>query len=133
MATVIPDISPGELLKRFRGHIFSARPGYPDVLLLKLRDAGGDEWWFSTFYAEFSPSDPSWFMGKTVVAADVDPSGTLKVGFSDGSDLEVRPAPLDPDEPGDDLETWHLITPEDLALNYGPRGIWRLKRADEVV
>lgn len=131
MADVIADISPSDLLSRFRGQIFSARPGYPDVLLLKARDVDGGEWWFSTFYAKFSPSDPDAFLGKRIVAAEPQPDGGLNVGFSDGSRLDVLPVPLEPGEPGDDLETWHLLSPDGLALDYGPGDRWVLEALEQ--
>jgi hypothetical protein len=120
MALVAQNTSPADLLSRFRGQIFSSRPGYPEVLHLKLRDGAGGEWWLSTFYAEYSPSDPEIFLDKTVVTAEMEPSGGLTVGFSDGSRLDVRPIPLEPNESGDDLETWSLISPDGLIVDYGP-------------
>lgn len=126
MGSVTQDISPADLLSRFRGEIFSARPGYPEVLLLKVRDAECGEWWFSTFDAEFSPSDPEVFLGKTIVSADVQSSAKLVVGFSDGSQLEVAPVPLEPDERRDDLENWSLINPDGIVLEYGPGEKWAL-------
>jgi hypothetical protein len=131
MATVIPDISPSDLLEHFRGQILSARPGYPEVIHLKVRDADGGEWGFSTFYAEYSPEDPDFFPGKTVSSADLEPSGKLTIGFSDGSEFNVVPIPLEADEPGNDLETWHLFTPDGLALFYGPRGRWELGQGSD--
>ena len=133
MATVIPDVTPSELLDRFRGKIFRAAPGYPEVIHLRVKDSGGDEWRFSTFYATYSPEDPGLFPGKVISAADLDPSGTLKIGFSDHSEFVVTPIPLEPDDPGEDLETWHLITPEGLSLWYGPRSRWHLGLATDVV
>jgi hypothetical protein len=127
MATVVKNVSPADLLSRFRGQVFAADPGYPEVLLLKVRDDEGGQWWFSTFYAEYSPSDPDAFLGKTVVAADQAPSGNLTVGFSDGSCLEVRPIPLEPGDSGVDLETWDLIAPDGLIVEYGPGERWTLK------
>lgn len=124
MATIVKDITPAELLSRFRGEIFEADPGYPEVLLLKVRDDEGGQWWFSSGYAEYSPSDPNVFLGKTVVSADIHPSGGLTVGFSDGSSLEVRPLPLEPGESVDDLETWDLIASDGLVIDYGPGERW---------
>jgi hypothetical protein len=127
MATVVRNITPTDLLSRFRGQVFAADPGYPEVLLLKVRDDKGGQWWFSSDYAEYSPSDPSVFLGKTVAAADIHPSGGLTVGFSDGSSLEVRPIPLPPGDSGEDLETWDLIAPDGLIVNYGPGERWTLE------
>jgi len=127
MATVAQNFTPADLLRRFRGQIFAADPGYPEVLLLKARDAKGGEWWFSTGYAEYSPSDPGVFLGKTIVAAEIQSSGNLTVGFSDDSCLEVRPIPLPPGDSGDDLETWDLIAPDGLVVQYGPGERWALE------
>ena len=77
MAVVIPDITPAELLRRFRGVVTSSRPAYPDVLHIDVMDAEGAVWWFGTFEATYSPSDPEVFLGKTVTDAELDvPVGT---------------------------------------------------------
>ncbi|MBS1889463.1 MAG: hypothetical protein JSU06_19975 [Actinobacteria bacterium] len=128
MPTVISEVSPLDLLARFRGPVVSSRPGYPEVLLLKVEDAEGEEWWFSTFHAEYSPSDPDLFAGKVVVGANLDVrSGVLTIRFSDASELSVVPIPAEDGEP-DDLESWHLISPDGLVLDYGPGERWVLRR-----
>ncbi len=43
--------------------------------------------------------------------------------FSDDSEFEVHP---EPEEPDDDLWTWHLLTPDGLSLQFRPRGHWTL-------
>jgi hypothetical protein len=129
MSTVIPDLSPADLLGRFRGVIVDAAPGYPENIHLDLKDAAGDEWGFSTWYAEFSPSDPELLLGKTVVDVDFELSGKLTMRFSDGSEFNVLP---EPEEPDDELETWSLLTPDDLSLEFRPRGRWTLGLGSEV-
>lgn len=125
MAVVIPDITPAELLRRFRGVVTSSRPAYPDVLHIDVMDAEGAVWWFGTFEATYSPSDPEVFLGKTVTDAELDvPSGRLTIGFSDHSELTVTPIALPPDEVDEDIESWNLFTPEGLVLNYGPGEHW---------
>ena|ERR1700743_1601796 len=131
MAVVIPDTSPADLLSQFRGPITESQPGYPEVLHLGVRGAKGGAWELSTFDADFSPSDPEVFLGKTVVSADLDPSNTLTIGFSDGSDLKVVPRTLESGEADDDLENWWLSTPDGLALDFGPEGRWRLGKASD--
>lgn len=126
MVTVIPDLSPGDLLDRFRGTITGAAPGYPEVIHLDLRDAAGGDWSFSTFNAEYSPSDPDFFPGKTIVSVDLEASAKLTIGFSDGSNFKVSPGPPEPDDPGDDLAVWHLLTPDGLVLSYMPDSQWEL-------
>ncbi len=130
MVTVIPDLSPSDLLARFRGTITAAAPGYPEVIHLELRDADGGEWSFSTFYAEFAPSDPEFFLGKTVIDVDFERSGKLTMRFSDGSELNVLPEPEGPD---DELTTWQLLTPDNLALWFRPRGRWDLSLGSDIV
>jgi hypothetical protein len=123
MAAVIPDLSPADLLGRLRGTVIRAAPSYPEVIYLDIRDAEGGEWTFSTFYAEYSPSEPEFFLGKTVVDVDFELSGRLTMRFSDGSEFNVLPEPEGPD---DELTTWRLLTPDGLALWFRPRGLWDL-------
>jgi hypothetical protein len=123
MTIVIPDLSPPDLLGRLRGTIVDAAPGYPEVIHLEVKDDDGAVWGFSTWYAEFSPTDPELLLGKTVVEVDFERSGKLTMRFSDGSKFEVRP---EPEEPDDELETWTLLTPNGLVLRFRPRGLWDL-------
>jgi hypothetical protein len=126
MASVISDLSPSDLVGRFRGTIFHAAPGYPEVIHLRAKDADGGEWWFSTFYAEYSPSEPDFFLGKTIVDAHLEPSAKLTLSFADGSEFQVVPGPFEPGESVKDLETWHLYSPDGIALYYGPGSRWEL-------
>jgi hypothetical protein len=130
MASVIPDLSPADLLARFRGTIIDAAPGYPEVIHLALKDATGGEWSFSTCYAEYSPSDPEFFFGKTVLDVDFERSGELTMQFSDGSEFRVLP---EPEEPDDELPTWRLFTPDGLVLRFRPRGHWDLVLSSDPV
>lgn len=130
MAIAIPDISPAELLSRIRGTIIRAAPGYPEVIHLRIEDGEGAIWRFSTFYCEFSPSDPDFFVGKVVVDIQFDRSGRLRMLFADASEFNVLP---EPEEPDDELSTWDLITPDGLSLEFRPRGLWTLRLASEVV
>jgi hypothetical protein len=133
MATVIPDLSPGELLSRFRGRVTEAHPAYPETIQIQVTDAKGGDWWFVTWDADYSPSDPDVVVGKTVVGADFDePSGRLTIVFMDGTHFEAEPVPQD-DEVPDDPEYWQLFTPEGLVLNWGPCRRWRIKRATDPV
>jgi hypothetical protein len=130
MAIAIPDISPAELLARIRGPIVRANPAYPEVIQLRIEDAEGAIWRFSTAYSDFSPSDPEFFLGKVVVDIESERSGKLTMRFSDGSEFNVLP---EPEEPDDELSTWDLITPDGLSLEFRPRGLWTLRLASEVV
>jgi hypothetical protein len=130
MAIAIPNLSPADLLGRFRGTIVRAAPGYPEVIHLTLEDAKGDHWHFSTFYAEFSPSDPEFFPGKAVIDVDFKRSGRLTMQFADGSKFDVLP---EPEEPDDELSTWDLSTPDGLFLRFRPRGLWDLGLGSEIV
>ncbi|HEY2052925.1 MAG TPA: hypothetical protein VGH14_03215 [Solirubrobacterales bacterium] len=129
-STVIPDISPAELLGRFRGRIFTASRAYPETIQFKLRDAEGGEWWLATQWADYSPSDPDAIVGKTVVGAELNErSGDLTLTFSDGTAFRAISRPQE--EPGDDLEHWDLFTPEGLVLIWGPDASWKLKSASD--
>ena len=108
--SVIPDIPAAELLSRMRGPIIEACHGYPEVMPFKVKDAQGGVWWFSTFEANYSPTDPAELLGRTVVSANLK-AGTanLTIGFSDGSTFEVtglqrgarpRPRGLEPFDAG---------------------------------
>jgi hypothetical protein len=110
MASVIPDLSPTDVLGRFRGTVTDAARSYPEVIHITLKDADGGEWWFSTYYADYAPSDPEFFLGKTVVDVDFELSGRLTMRFSDDSEFNVLPEPEGPDD----------------ALWFRPRGRWDL-------
>jgi hypothetical protein len=132
MALVIPDIKPTELLARFRGRVTSARPAYPDVLHLDVVDVDGGTWSFGTFEADYVPKDPDAFIDKSVVDVCLDaPSAHLTIRFSDGSELNVVPFALKPDEVDEFYESWQLFTPDGFVLNYGPGEHWMLKRATD--
>jgi hypothetical protein len=129
MAIAISDISPADLLGRFRGPITEAYHGYPEVILFDVKDSEGGEWHFVTWDADYSPSDPDALLGKVVVSADLDEEpGALTIGFSDGSAFKVTPVFY---EPVDDLEHWELFTPEGLVLHLGPGSRWRLGEASD--
>jgi hypothetical protein len=131
MTSVIPDISPTELLDGFRGLIEDAHPAYPETIHLEVRDAAGDLWKFSTHDANYSPSDPDVFLGKTVVSADlVGPLGDLTIGFSDGTDFRVT---VEPQTAPDDPVNWRLYTPDGFILAWGPGVHWAMKRGDEPI
>jgi hypothetical protein len=128
--TVIPDISPAELINRLRGPIFDANPAYPETIHFELRAADGGEWCLATHWADYSPSDPADLLGKIVVDAELDErTGNLTLSFSDGSEFKVISRPQE--EAGDDLEHWDLFTPEGLVLVWGPDSEWQLKRASD--
>ncbi len=134
MAVVIPDTSPAQFLARFRGLVTSSRPGYPSVLHLHVKDAEGGLWRFGTFESRYLPTDPEMFVGKTVVDVDLNASSAeMTIYFSDGADLRIVPFSLESDEVDADLESWWLITPEGLILNYGPGDHWVLKRASDPI
>jgi hypothetical protein len=131
MAVLIPNISAAEILDRFRGQVVSSKPGYPEVLLLTVKDAQGGEWDFCTFDADFTPADPDVFFDKVIVDAEVETSNDLTISFADETELRVVPRPLEPGEEDDDLENWYILTPDYRTLNFGPVGRWRLGRGDE--
>jgi hypothetical protein len=129
MALVIPDISPAELLTRFRGTVIDVHPAYPETIHLKVRDADGGEWRLCTADADYSPSDPDVLRGKVIVDTEHEgPEGDLTVRFSDGSSFEVT---VEPQTREDDPFNWMLFTPEGLVLEWGPGESWRLVRSTD--
>jgi len=117
-STVTTDISPSDLLGRFRGPVFDARHGYPETMQLKVTDGEGGVWWLTTFDSQYTPSDPDDLLGKAVVGAGLDErSGLLTVDFADGSAFRIVPNPLDPEY---DLTVWSLFTPDGMVLIWGP-------------
>jgi hypothetical protein len=129
MAVVIPDISPAELLGQLRGTIIDVRPAYPEAIHLRVRDANGHEWRFSTADADYSPSDPDVLRGKVIVDVRRDgPLGDMTIRFSDGSSFEVT---VEPQTADDDPSNWSLFTPEGLVLEWGPGESWRLVRSTD--
>jgi hypothetical protein len=131
MSLVIPDISPSELLEGFRGPIVDAHPAYPETIHLEVRDAAGGLWKFATHDADYSPSDPDVFPGKTLVSADLEgPLGNLTIGFSDETRFRVTVAPPDGE---DDPVNWRLYTPDGFVLAWGPGVKWELKRGSDPI
>lgn len=129
MATIEDlDASPVKVLRSMRGSITDARQAYPEVLHLQTRDSRGDIWRLATQDAEWSPSNPTMLLGKSIEEVDIDEtSGELRLSLSDGTLLEIRPAQR---EGEDDLPSWELITPSGLALEFGPGLRWQISSAD---
>jgi hypothetical protein len=128
MATVALDASPVNVLRSMRGAIVAARLAYPDVMHFEVRDFAGGTWRFATQDAEFAPTDPSELVGKAVEAAEIDAqTGELRMKLADGATVAVMPTPR---EAPDDPPNWELITPDGLALEFGPGMRWQISSAD---
>jgi hypothetical protein len=129
MATVVAlDASPVNFLRSMRGAIVNARVAYPDVLHLEIRDARGDLWRLATQDAEWSPSDPNRLIGRSVEDVDIDDgTGELRCRLSDGSLLNVKPSSQAARE---DPPNWELISPDGVALEFGPGVRWQISVAD---
>jgi hypothetical protein len=118
----------GLVLRSMRGPIVDARIAYPDVLHVDIRDAAGGLWRLATQDAEWSPSDPTALVGRSIEDAEIDEhTGDLRCKLSDGSVLDLRPAAR---EAADDPPNWELITPDDLVLEFGPGMRWQIGSAD---
>ena len=128
MATVVAlDASPVNVLRSMRGSIVDAHIGYPDVLHVEIRDARGDIWRLATQDAEWSPPDPGQLIGLSVEDADIDnETGELRCKLSDGSLFDVKPAVT---EAKDDPPNWELISPNGVALEFGPGVRWQISGA----
>jgi hypothetical protein len=125
------DASPTTLLNSLSGEIVAARMAHPDVLHVEMRDVHGGRWRFATQDAEFNPSDPEQLVGARVSSVKIDPL-TMELCFSFGEDpvLLVKPAPAAAE---DDPSTWELITPDGLALEFGPGLRWQITPANTPV
>lgn len=129
MATVVAlDASPTTVLRSMRGEIVDARVAYPDVLHVEGRDAHGGRWRLATQDADWSPSEPSQLRGRSISDAEIDEtSGELRCKLSDGSVLDIKPAPA---EAEDDPPYWELISPDGVVLEFGPGVRWQISSAD---
>jgi DNA-binding CsgD family transcriptional regulator len=111
-----------------RGTIIDARIAYPDVLHVEVRDSRQELWRLATLDAEWSPADPAQLVGRSIDDAGIDErSGELHFSLSDGSQLEIKPAEAEAD---DDPPYWELISPEGVALEFGPGLRWQISGAD---
>lgn len=111
-----------------RGSISDARLAYPDVLHVEIRDPAGGLWRLATQDAEWSPSDPSELLGRSIESAKiVEGTGELRCELSDSSTLTVMSGPR---EASDDPPNWELITPDGLVLEFGPGLRWQISSAD---
>jgi hypothetical protein len=129
MATAVAlDASPLNVLRSMRGQIVDARIAYPEVLHVEVKDSAGELWHLATQDAEWSPTDPAELLGRSVDDADIDgETGELRCKLSDGSLLDVRPAPR---EAEGDPPNWELITPGGVVLEFGPGVRWQIGSAD---
>jgi hypothetical protein len=125
------EASPVNLLRLLRGSIVDAREAYPQVLHVEVRDSEGGAWRLATQDAEYSPSDPAKLVGRSVEDAKIDEStNELRLELGDGSSFVVRPARQ---EAVDDPPNWELVTPDGLALEFGPGVRWQIAGADTAV
>jgi hypothetical protein len=101
------------------------------VLHVEVRDPDGALWRLATQDADWTPSDPAALLNHSVERADLDENnGELRLDLSGGSSLKVMPGVH---EAEDDPPNWKLLTPDGLALVFGPGGRWQLNRASEVM
>lgn len=132
MASVVAlDASPVNMLRSMRGLVIGARLAYPHVLHLEVRDSAGGVWRLATQDAEFSPADPTGLLGRAVEDAEIDAdTGELRLRLSGADTLAVTPARR---QASDDPPNWELITPDGLALEFGPGVRWQISSADAQV
>jgi hypothetical protein len=130
MATVVAlDASPTTVLRSMRGEVVDARIAYPDVLHVEGTDGHGGRWRLATQDAEWSPTDPAQLVGRSINDAEIDEkSGELRCELSDGSMLNIKPAPADAD---DDPPYWELVSPAGVVLEFGPGVRWQISSADD--
>jgi len=129
MASVLAlDASPANVLRSLRGPIVDAHLAHPKVLHLEIRDSAERLWRFATQDAEWSPSDPSELIDRSIEDAEIDEgTGELRCKLSDGLLLDVKPAAS---EASDDPPNWELISPDGLVFEFGPGVRWQISSAD---
>jgi hypothetical protein len=111
-----------------RGSVVGARVAYPDVLHIEVLEPTRGVWRLASQNAEVSPADPGALLGKPIEDAEIDAvTGELRLKLSDGGTLAVTPAR---GEAHDDPPSWELITPDGLALEFGPGLRWQISSAD---
>ncbi len=122
------DASPLNVLRSMRGPIVNARIVYPEVLHVEIKDSAGELWRLATQDAEWSPSDPSELVGRSIEDADIDEeSGELRCRLSGGSVLDVKPTAR---EAEDDPPCWEVIAPSGVVLEFGPGVRWQISAPD---
>ena len=125
------DSSPANVLPDFRGPIVAARIAFPEVLHVEVRDERGQIWRLATQDARWTPEDPEALSGRSILGARIEKtSGRLRCDLSDGSALVVTPGAARGD---DDPPNWELITPDGIALEFGPGMRWQIASADGIV
>ncbi len=129
MTTVVAlDASPTNVLRLMRGSLIAARLAYPDVLHVEIRDSADRIWRLATQDADWLPLDPGEMLGRSVDDAEIDAgTGELRLKLSDHSTVVVIPGRR---EGSDDPPNWELITPDGLALEFGPGVRWQISGAD---
>lgn len=116
------------LLRSLRGEIVDARPAYPEILHVEVRDSDGDRWLLATQDAEWTPLDPAALIGQTIESSEIDEqTGELRCHFASGGIFAVQPAEQ---EAPDDPCNWELINPGGVALEYGPGSRWQISDAN---
>ncbi|MFL5873476.1 MAG: hypothetical protein ACJ75T_08395 [Solirubrobacterales bacterium] len=116
------------LLRSLRGEIVDARPAYPEILHVEVRDRDGDLWLLATQDAEWTPLDPAALIGQTIEGSEIDEkTGELRCRLAGGAVFAVQPAEQ---EAPDDPCNWELITPGGVALEYGPGFRWQISDAN---
>lgn len=116
------------LLRSLRGEIVDARPAYPEILHVEIRDSDGDLWRLATQDADWSPVDHSVLIGETIEGSEIDEeTGELRCHLASGAVFAVQPAEQ---EAPDDPCNWELITPGGVALEYGPGSRWQISDAN---
>jgi hypothetical protein len=115
------------LLRSLRGEIVDARPAYPEILHVEVRDCDGDLWLLATQDAEWSPADPAVLIGQAIENSEIDEkTGELRCHLTSGAVFAIQPAEQ---EAPDDPCNWELIAPGGVALEYGPGSRWQISDA----
>lgn len=125
--TLTVDQSLNGYLSSLRGKVTRSRIGYPDCLILSVRDEAGKDWTLVTVDSDWEPHDPQLLVDQTLLDTKLSRSGrVLTLTFDKGLRLLVTAGEY---ESWDDPPYWELLTPDDQSVEYGPGPSWHVSDA----
>jgi hypothetical protein len=106
------------VLEGLRGRVLDAEITEAKSLRIKAGDSDESRWQLIAENSTWSPVDPAALRSQTIERVELDSeTASLRCGFSDGSQLEIRPRDRKSD---DDPPSWRIKTPFGLTLKHGP-------------
>ena len=126
--TIALDSSPTTIVRRLHGLIVSMRTAYPEILHIEVDDRAKGRWRLASWDADLSTVVPETLKGRSIERAEIDGgTGELRLVLAGDSTFSISP---DKHSSPGDPPSWELITPDGLALVFGPGLRWQIARAD---